>query len=148
MSGVTVQTRIAFTSVRVDPALGQRAAGGLKRQIGGRHTGVRNVPLANADAVHNPLVVGLDQLFQILIRQNVGWRVATERSDFRLGQFVVPCVKNQGNPSACRKCNRLVVRYPEVCMSEGIQSSLFFESPEEIYAAFFANSNRGLRFRN
>ena len=86
MSGVTVQTMIAFTSDGIDPALGERAAGGLDRHVGGRHSGLGDVALPDPDAFHDPLVVGVDQLFQVLLGQHVGRSVAAERSDFRLGQ--------------------------------------------------------------
>ncbi len=52
---------------RFDSALRQRAAGRQDRHIGGSHLRVGNMALADARALHDPLVVGIDQLFQVLI---------------------------------------------------------------------------------
>ena len=67
-------------------ALGESAFGGFDRHIGRRHFGVRYVPLADAGALHDPSIVGLDQFFQVLIREHARRHVAPERRDLRLEQ--------------------------------------------------------------
>ena len=83
MSGVTVQTMMASRSrwprCRAAASAHRRR---LDRHVGGGHLGRGDVALANARALQNPLVVGLDHLFQVLIGQHARRRVATERADF------------------------------------------------------------------
>ena len=77
MSGVTVQTRMASSSGGVDAALRQRALGRFDRHIGGGHVRVGDMPLRDPGALQNPLIVGLDHLFEIVIGQDARRRIAT-----------------------------------------------------------------------
>ena len=75
---------IASNSGTVDAAPRERAFRGLNGHIGGRDVFIGDVALANAGTLDNPLVVGLDHFFQIVISQNARRNVATERSNFGL----------------------------------------------------------------
>ena len=59
-----------------DATLFQSNPGRFHRQVGGRDIRIGNVPLGNSDALHDPLVAGLHQLFEILVGQDAGRRVA------------------------------------------------------------------------
>ncbi len=85
-SGVTVQTMMASISDAVDAALREGALGGLDGHIGSGHFRARDMAFADAGAVHNPLVVGLDHFLQVLVGEKAGRGVAPQRADFRLGQ--------------------------------------------------------------
>ena len=89
MSGVTVQTMIASSSVASMPrcASAQRAASIAMSEVA--ISGRGDVALADAGALHDPLVVGVDHLFQVLIGQHARRRIAPERADFRLWQCFV-----------------------------------------------------------
>ena len=89
MSGVTVQTMMASSSVASMPrcASAHLAASIAMSEVA--ISGVGDVALANAGALQDPLVVGLDQLFQILVRQHARRGIAPERGDFRLWQCFV-----------------------------------------------------------
>ena len=76
-SGVTVQTMMASSSGGVDAALRQRAPGGLHRHVGSRHLRIRDVALADAGALQDPLVVGIDHLFQILVGEHARRRCSS-----------------------------------------------------------------------
>jgi hypothetical protein len=71
----------------LNAALRQRALGRGDRHIRSCHAGLQNVPLPDAGALDNPLVVGLNQLFEVVIRHDPRGNVTSERRDFRLGQF-------------------------------------------------------------
>ncbi len=88
MSGVTVQTRIASSSDAVDAALLERDLGGLDGHVRSGDAGGGDVALRNSDALHNPLVGGVDHLFEILIGQHVGRSVAAQRGYFCVIQSV------------------------------------------------------------
>ena len=106
------------------------------------------MPFADAGALHDPLIVGLHQLFEVLVGEHAGRGIAAERGDFRLWQIVRP-LRIQGNASwsGSRNAgseNGRELRYSNGRMTEsdghtaaGFQSSLFFETPEEIYARVF-----------
>ena len=86
MSGVTVQTMMALTSDASMPrcASAQRAASIAMSEVA--ISGAGDVALADAGPLQDPLVVGLDHLFQILVGENARRRIAAERGDFRLWQ--------------------------------------------------------------
>ena len=88
-SGVTVQTMIASSSVASIAALRQRALRGRDRHVGGRHFRFGNVAFTDSRALHDPLVVRIDELFQVLIGEHSRRRIAPERADFRLWQCFI-----------------------------------------------------------
>ena len=65
-------------------ALGERATGGFDGHVGGGHFGGGDVALADAGALDDPLVVGLDHLFEVLVGEHARRDIAAERGDFRL----------------------------------------------------------------
>src|SRR5258708_15095067 len=50
-------------------ASSQRFFGGLGREVGGSHAFIHDVPLANAGSLDDPLVVGVNHLFEIGVGQ-------------------------------------------------------------------------------
>ena len=82
MSGVTVPTMIRSMSSGVRPALLDRRERRFLRQIGRRDAGIDDVALANAGALHDPLVRGLDQLLEIGVGQQARRHVRREALDF------------------------------------------------------------------
>jgi hypothetical protein len=56
--------------------LRERASGGCDGHIGGRHIRSGDVPFPDSGAVQNPLIIGLYQLFEVLIGEESGGRVA------------------------------------------------------------------------
>ena len=85
MSGVTVHTRIASTS---DASIPRCSSAFLPLLPPYRRllSPAADVPLQDAVALDDPLVVGVHHLFQILIREHSWRRVAAERSYFRFVQ--------------------------------------------------------------
>ena len=75
-----------------DAALGQRVLRRFARHVGGRHVRIGDVPLADPGTLQDPLVGGIDHLFQVLVRQDAGRRVTAEGRNFRFGQ----CVSHDG----------------------------------------------------
>lgn len=61
--------------------LHQRGARRFHRQIGGGHVGRGDVPLPDSGAIQNPSIIGVHHLFEILIGQHSGRRVAAEGAD-------------------------------------------------------------------
>ena len=72
---------------RIDASLGERATGRLNGHVRSRHAGLGNVALPDSGALLNPLVVRVDHVLQIRIRQHLRGSIATERSNFSLGQL-------------------------------------------------------------
>ena len=70
MSGVTVQTMMASMVGGVDATLGEGAFGGGDGHIGRGDVGIGDVALADAGALDDPLVVGFDELFEVLIGED------------------------------------------------------------------------------
>ncbi len=66
---------------RLDAALGERFLRRLDRQIAGRNSLVHDVTFANADALHDPLIVGIDHLFEVGVGEKAGWNVGAESAD-------------------------------------------------------------------
>ena len=89
MSGVTVHTMMASIS---DASIPRCASAHFAAAIAMSEvaiSGFGDVPLANPGALHDPLIAGVHQLFQVLIGQN-SWRsIAPERGDLGLGQCFV-----------------------------------------------------------
>ena len=80
MSGVTVATMMASRSEAAMP----RSASAFARPrppVAGRHTLVHEVAFADADPLHDPLVVGVDHLFQVGVGEKAGWNVGAESAD-------------------------------------------------------------------
>ena len=69
----------------VHAALRQGALGGCHRHVGGGHIRVRDMALADAGPLQDPLVVGLDHLLEVLIGEEARRRVAPQRADFTFG---------------------------------------------------------------
>ena len=67
-------------------ALGEGAFGGLNGHVGSGHLGPHDMALADSGAIHDPLVVGLDHLFEVLVGEHARRSVAPQRADFGLGQ--------------------------------------------------------------
>ncbi len=89
MSGVTVHTMMASTSLASMPrcASAHWAASMAMSEVA--MSGVGDVALADTGALENPLVVGLYQLFEVLIGEDTRRGIATERGDFGLWQCFV-----------------------------------------------------------
>ena len=66
---------------RVDAALGQRVPRRLDRKIAGRNTFVHEVTFADADALHDPLVIGINKLFEVGIGKKARRNVGAESAD-------------------------------------------------------------------
>ena len=89
MSGVTVPTIIASRSEGFDAAFGERFLRRLHRKIAGRNPFVDEMTLADADALHDPLVIGVDNFFEIGVGEKAGRNVGAESADLnalKLGQ--------------------------------------------------------------
>ncbi len=81
MSGVTVATMIASISLGVDAALRETLLRGFGGKIAGGDTLLHDVTLADAGALHDPLVVGIHHLFEVGVRQQLRRNVYTQRTD-------------------------------------------------------------------
>ena len=74
---------------RADAALGERLLCGLDRKIAGRNPLVDEMTLADADALHDPLVIGVDKFFEVGVGEKAGRNVGAESADLnalKLGQ--------------------------------------------------------------
>ena len=81
MSGVTVPTMITSMSSGVRPALLDRLARRLRRQIARRHAGIDDVALADAGALHDPLVGRLDHLLEVGVGEHARRHVGGQALD-------------------------------------------------------------------
>ena len=81
MSGVTVPTMIRSMSSGVRPARSIAALRGLGREVGRRHAGVHDVPLADPGALHDPVVRGLDELLEICVGQQARRHIGRKALD-------------------------------------------------------------------
>ena len=79
MSGVTVPTMMTSTSVGCDAARGQAFFCGLNADVADAQSLGEHVPLADTGPLDDPLVVGVDHLFEVLIGENLGGNVGAER---------------------------------------------------------------------
>ena len=52
----------------------------LLAEVGGRHAGIDDVPLADAGALQNPLVGRVDQLLEVGVGQHARRHVGRQRS--------------------------------------------------------------------
>ena len=89
MSGVTVPTIDRIQIGRADAALGEGFLRRLDRKIAGGNPFVHEMALADADALHDPLVVGVDNFFEVGVGEKAGWNVGAESADLnalKLGQ--------------------------------------------------------------
>ena len=68
MSGVTVATMIRSIVGRVDACVGERRARGRRAMSVSASSLVRDPSLADAGALDDPLVVRVDELLEILVR--------------------------------------------------------------------------------
>src|SRR6266478_2525707 len=66
---------------RVNAALGKRFLRRLDRKIAGRNTLVRKMTFADADALHDPLVIGIDKFFEIGVGEKARRNVGAESAD-------------------------------------------------------------------
>ena len=80
-SPVTVPTMMQSTTEGSTPALRQACATRLGRQIAGRLRGIQDVTLADARALDDPGVGGVDHARQILVGQDLGGNRATGPDD-------------------------------------------------------------------
>ena len=76
MSGVTVQTMIASSSLASMPRCSSAILAASTARSEVATSGSAMCRSRDADALHDPFVAGLHHLFQILIGQNPGRRVA------------------------------------------------------------------------
>ena len=81
MSGVTVPTMITSMSSGVRPACVDRLPRRFRRQVARRHAGIDDVPLADAGALHDPLVGRLDHLLEIGVGQQARRHVGRQALD-------------------------------------------------------------------
>ena len=65
----------------LDSALGKRFLRGFDRQIAGRNPLVHNMTLADADTLHDPLIVGIDQFFEVGVGEKAGRNESAESAD-------------------------------------------------------------------
>ena len=84
MSGVTVPTMIRPMSFGASPARSMR----LRRaasfaEIGRRHARIDDVPLANAGSLQNPLVGGVDHLFEVGVGEDTRRDIGRQRRNRR-----------------------------------------------------------------
>ena len=100
MSGVTVPTMMTSTSVGCDAARRQALLRRLRAHVAHALSLGQHVPLADAGALHDPLVVGVYHFFEVLIGQNIGGNVGSERGNLGApahhgangeGQCISPC---------------------------------------------------------
>ena len=98
MSGVVVPTTMKSMSCGVRPACAIALERRLLRQIRRGHAGIHHVALADAGALENPLVAGIDQLFEILVREQTRRNVGREPADLRSSKS--PLCSPQ-TPSGC-----------------------------------------------
>jgi hypothetical protein len=66
---------------RVDAAVGEGLLRRLDRKIAGRNTLVYEMTLANTDALHDPLVIGIDKFFEVGVGKKAGRNVGAESAD-------------------------------------------------------------------
>src|SRR5271169_3406457 len=65
----------------VDAALGERFLRRFHRKIAGRNPFVHEMTLADADTLHDPLVIGIDKFFEVGVGEKAGWNVGAESAD-------------------------------------------------------------------
>ena len=83
MSGVTVPTTIKPMSSGVSPAFAIALQRRLLAEIRGRDARIDDVALADAGALQNPLVGGVDHLLEIGVGQHARRHVGRQRRDRR-----------------------------------------------------------------
>ena len=81
MSGVTVPTMMRSMSCGVSPARSIACGRRFLRQVRRRHARIDDVPLADAGALHDPFVRGLDQLLEIGVGQQARRHVGRQALD-------------------------------------------------------------------
>ena len=100
MSGVTVPTMITSTSAGRDAARGQALLGGFNAHVADALPLGQHMALADAGALHDPLIVGIHHFFEILIGENLRGDIGAERGDLGApahhgtngeGQCISPC---------------------------------------------------------
>ena len=81
MSGVVVPTMMTPMSSGVDAGLRDRLDRRLLREVGRRHARIDDVALADAGALQDPLVVGVDHPLEIVVGQQPRRHVGGEPAD-------------------------------------------------------------------
>ncbi len=81
MSGVTVATMMASTSVGSTPRAARQRRRGFDGQSLVADPFVDEVTLADAGALDDPLVVGVDHFFEVCIGEDTGWNVGADGGD-------------------------------------------------------------------
>src|SRR6266852_3431711 len=66
---------------RFDAALGERFLRRLDRKIAGRNALIHEMTLTDANALHDPLVVGLDHFFEVGVGKKTRRNVGAESAD-------------------------------------------------------------------
>ena len=79
MSGVVVPTMMTPMSSALMPGLRERLDRRLLRQVRRGHAGIDDVALADAGALQDPLVVGVDHALEIVVGQQPRRHVGGER---------------------------------------------------------------------
>ena len=72
MSGVTVPTMMASTSVGRNAARGQAFLRRFRADVADAQSLGQHVPLADTGPLHDPLVVGVHHFFEVLIGEHIG----------------------------------------------------------------------------
>ena len=83
MSGVVVPTTMKSMSSGVSPAVSIALQRRLAREIRRRDAGIDDVALADAGALHDPLVAGVDHLLEVGVGQHARRHVGREAGDAR-----------------------------------------------------------------
>jgi hypothetical protein len=90
--------------------------------------------LADADALHDPLVVGGNHLFQVLIREDAGRRIAPQRRDFGPWQcfcpfkeFRVTHLGYTAHKSGCGWVRDAGMAKPRMNLNVGVRTASLFQ---------------------
>ena len=86
MSGVVVPTTMKSMSAGVRPARSIACSDASARQVRRRHARIDDVALADAGALQDPLVAGVDHLLEVGVGQHARRHVGGEAGDARARQ--------------------------------------------------------------
>ena len=86
MSGVVVPTTMKSMSAGVSPARSIALHRRLARQVGRRDAGIDDVALADAGALQDPFVAGIDHLLEIGVGEHARRHVGRQAGDARAAQ--------------------------------------------------------------
>ena len=87
MSGVTVPTMMASMSVAAIPRCARAFLAACDREIAGGNALVDDMPLADADAGHDPFIVGVDHFFEVGIGEQARRHIRAQSADFGADRF-------------------------------------------------------------